>query len=68
MIQITFAPKAYSEQEKGADIETFDSSTTEDTNTYDYDIKSNTTYFVTFEYGDNNCIAGVDIHIYSEID
>ena len=31
-------------------------------------IKSNTTYFVTFGYSSNGCIGGVEIHIWSEVD
>ncbi len=68
MIQITFSPTSYDESQKEADIPTYDSNTEEDKNEYNYDIKSNTTYFVTFEYGNNNCIAGVDIHVYSDVD
>lgn len=47
-------------------------SVSEDPNS-DYDgiinaIKNNTTYYVTFGYGDNGCINGVEIHIWSQVD
>ena len=41
----------------------------EDPNDYSsYQIKNNTTYFVTFGYGANNCINSVEIHVYSDAD
>ncbi len=39
-----------------------------DPNSYDYKVKPTTTYFVTFDYGDNGCINKCEIHVYSDND
>ena len=39
-----------------------------DPNEYNYSIKTNTTYFVTFDYGTNGCINTAEIHVYSDSD
>lgn len=69
MIQITFSPAAATAKVDEGSVATFDSSTTTDNNTYDTITPlSTTTYYVTFGYGDNQCIAGVEIHVYSDVD
>jgi len=66
MVEITFNPSASG---PASEIPTAAPDATEDTNNYsEYTIRNNTTYFVTFAEGDNGCIAGVEIHIYSDKD
>ena len=71
MVKITWSKIAASTKVVSSGIATYDASTASDDNNYNTitsELKSTTTYFVTFNYMDNGTIGGVDIHVYSDVD
>lgn len=67
-IKVTFSSAAATAKVADTDVATFTASATEDNDYTTVTPKTNTTYYVTFGYGDNGCIAGVEIHVYSNVD
>lgn len=71
MVKVTFLDSAPAAKILSTNIAKYTPSDKADNNNYsEYDskIKDSTTYFVTFTNGENGCIAGVDIHVYSDKD